>query len=269
VLYIRHCADCHGWEGRGNGALAHALIVKPPPLRRPELLTHNTEAELVGRILLGKDLTVPLAPAALPTTDAEVTALFTHLQRLSTTAWEQADEGAQVYDSLCVSCHGIYGGGEGLQAAALPAPPRDLSAPAYQSQVSDEELQQVITKGKGTMPGAAAVLTSEEVRAVIAFVRLLSPGYELYERFCAVCHGPDGTPPVVNPQDASGAEVVLEGLPTFDEDYFRAHSEDQVRSWVGHMLHENRTVMPHFSGELNAEEVRQILAYLRALLPES
>jgi hypothetical protein len=70
-------------------------------------------------------------------------------------------------------------------------------------------------------------------------VRLLSPGYELYDRFCAVCHGLDGTPPWVNPQDASGAEIVLEGLPTFDDEYFRIRSEDQVRSWVRHMLQEN------------------------------
>jgi hypothetical protein len=32
------------------------------------------------------------------------------------------------------------------------------------------------------------------------------------------------------------------------------------------MLKENRTVMPHFSGDLN--EVHQILAYLRSLSPE-
>jgi mono/diheme cytochrome c family protein len=269
VLYIRHCADCHGWEGRGNGALAHALIVKPPPLRRAELFTQNTESELVVRILLGKDLKVPLAPASLPDTEADVTALFTHLKRLPTIPWEQADAGAQVYDSLCVSCHGIYGAGDGLQASALPAPPRDLSTSLSQSQVSEEELLRVISDGKGAMPGAADVLSPDELHAVVAFVQLLSPGYELYDRFCAACHGPDGTPPVINPQDASGAEIVLEGLPTFDEEYFHTRSEDHMRSWIRHMLKENRTVMTHFSGELNTEEVRQILTYLRALPPES
>jgi len=34
------------------------------------------------------------------------------------------------------------------------------------------------------------------------------------------------------------------------------------------MLKENHTVMPHFSGDLNVEEVHQILAYLRSLSPE-
>ena len=269
ALYIRHCADCHGWEGRGNGALAHMLLVTPPPLRRAALFTQYTESELVVRVLLGKDLQVPFAPSSLPDTDAEVTALFTHLKRLPTISWEQADTGAQVYDSLCASCHGLYGAGDGLLAAALPVPPRDLSTTLSQSQISDEELWRVIADGRGAMPGAADVLTRDELRAVVAFVRLLSPGYELYTRFCAICHGPNGSPIAITLPDPSDADIVPAEIPTFDEEYFRIHSEDHVRLWIRHMLKENRTVMPHFSGELNAEEVRQIVAYLRSLPPES
>lgn len=269
VLYIRHCAGCHGWEGRGHGALGQVLVVQPPPLQRAELFAHNTEAELVARILLGKDLQVPITPASLPDSEAEVTALVTYLQRLPAIPWDQVEEGAHVYDSVCVSCHGIYGAGDGLLAAALPAPPQDLSASLFQSPASDEALARVIAEGKGAMPGAADVLSSDELRAVVAFVRLLSPGYELYDRFCAACHGPDGNPPGINSQDIFGAETVLAGIPTFDEEYFQTRSEDHLRLWVRHMLKENRVVMPHFSGGLNAEEVRQILAYLRSLLPAS
>jgi mono/diheme cytochrome c family protein len=269
TLYIRHCADCHGWEGRGNGALAHMLLTTPPPLRRTNLFTQYTESELVVRVLLGKDLQVPFASSSLLDTDAEVTALFTYLKRLPTVSWDQADKGAQVYDSLCASCHGLYGAGDGLLAAALPVPPRDLSTALSQNQVSDEELWRVIADGKGDMPGAADVLTPDEIQAVIVFVRLLSPGYELYDRFCAICHGPTGRPIAITLPDPSDADVVPTEIPTFDEEYFRTHSEDHVRLWIRHMLQENRTVMPHFSGELNAEEVRQIVAYLRSLPPES
>jgi mono/diheme cytochrome c family protein len=35
------------------------------------------------------------------------------------------------------------------------------------------------------------------------------------------------------------------------------------------MLKQHRAVMPHFGGDLNAEEIRQILAYLRSLAPQS
>src|ERR1043166_7659200 len=29
VLYIRHCARCHGWEGKGNGPVGQVLVKKP------------------------------------------------------------------------------------------------------------------------------------------------------------------------------------------------------------------------------------------------
>ncbi|MCS6926356.1 MAG: c-type cytochrome [Candidatus Binatia bacterium] len=268
VLYIRHCADCHGWEGRGNGPLSQMLIAQPPPLRH--VATQYSEAEFVARVLLGKDLRVPFATPAFPNTEEDVTALLAHLKRLPTIPWEQAEMGASVYDALCVSCHGIYGAGDGLQAAALPTPPRDLGAPSYQQQVSDEELWQIIANGKGAMPGTGDVLTPDEIRAVIAFVRLLSPGYELYDRFCAACHGPDGVPDTSTlSQEVLTPEFVPTPVPRFDEEYFRTRTDDYVRTWIRHMLKENRTVMPHFSGELNAEEVRQIFTYLRSLPPES
>ncbi|MEW6300224.1 MAG: c-type cytochrome [Thermodesulfobacteriota bacterium] len=242
VLYIRHCADCHGWEGRGGGALGRILIVEPPPLRRAEVTAQYTEAAFVARVLLGKDLRVPVAPAALPNTEADVTALLAYLKRLPTIPWEQAEAGAEVYDALCVSCHGLYGAGDGLQAAALPAPPRDLRAPAYQRQVSDAELWQVVAHGQGAMPGAADVLTPEELRAVIAFVRLLSPGYELYDRFCAVCHGPEGSPVVLSLPEAFAAELVPAALPRFDAEYFRTHADEHVGGGSGTCS--RRTVRP-------------------------
>jgi mono/diheme cytochrome c family protein len=265
VLYIRHCADCHGWEGKGGGPLAPLLEDQPPLLNRPELFTRYSEAELVVRILLGKELEVPLQATAGPRREEEVTTLLAHMRRLPTLAWDEIETGEQVYDSLCVSCHGIYGRGDGELTRRLPPPPRDLNTPPYQNPVSDEELRRVIADGRGAMPGAANVLSTDELHAVMAFVRVLSPGYELYNRFCSVCHGPDGHPPFSNPEDESGFEIVLEGIPTFDEEYFRSHREEHIRSWTQHMLKENRAVMPHFSGALNAEEARQILVYLRSL----
>jgi mono/diheme cytochrome c family protein len=263
VLYIRHCADCHGWEGRGNGPFAVLLEDKPPPLHRPELFTRYGEAELVARVFLGKELQVPLHAEAGPRSEEGVTTLLLHMRQLPTLPWDEIETGERVYDSLCVSCHGIYGRGDGELAPSLPTPPRDLNIPPHQ--VSDEELRRVIADGRGAMPGAGNVLSADELRAVMAFVRVLSPGYELYDRFCSVCHGPDGHPPFSHPQDESGFGIVLEGIPTFDEEYFLSHSEDHLRAWTQHMLKENRAVMPHFSGALNAEETRQILAYLRSL----
>lgn len=270
VSYIRHCAGCHGWEGRGNGPVAQQLEITPPSLRRSELFTQHTEAELVARILLGKDLKVPFAPAAVPDTEAEVTALLGHLRRLPTITWDKVHAGEDVYDSLCVSCHGVYGRGDGPMASALPAPPRDLSSPPYQSQANDEDLFRIISEGKGAMPGAKDVLKAEDLRAVVAFLRVLSPGYEFYDRFCTSCHGSEGRPPALAFQEAFGTPLGQEEQPpAFDQAYMQTHTDEHLRVWVRHMLKENRVGMPHFAGELNAEQVRQILTYLRNLPPAS
>jgi mono/diheme cytochrome c family protein len=154
-------------------------------------------------------------------------------------------------------------------APSLVPRPRDLGDPAYQKQVSDEALFRVISEGTKGMPGTADVLGVPERKAVIAFVRLLSPGYELYDRFCEVCHGGRGIPPEVAQEELFGGVFgkAPTHMPVFNAKYFQTHTDEQVRGWVRHMLKQNRAVMPHFAGELNAEEVRQILAYLRSLPP--
>jgi hypothetical protein len=47
ALYLRHCADCHGWEGRGDGPVARIFEVKAPRLRGAERFTQFREAELM------------------------------------------------------------------------------------------------------------------------------------------------------------------------------------------------------------------------------
>lgn len=265
ALYIRYCADCHGWEGRGDGPVAASLGTTPPPLRNTALFTRATEDELVARILLGKELRLPLTQTAFPQTEAEVTTLVNHLRSLPTIPWQLVREGQDLYDELCISCHGIYGRGDGVLATSLPFPPRDLSTPPYQSQVRDETLMRIIAEGKGAMPGVSAVLSEKDIRSVVAFVRLLSPGFEQYDRFCAVCHGQDGQPTGLVVQDLWGFQINQPGIATFDAAYFETQTDEQLRAWTRHMLKESRTVMPHFAGELNAKEVREILAYLRTL----
>lgn len=269
VLYIRNCADCHGWEGKGNGPVGQVLLKKPPSLRRPELFTQNTEAELVARILLGKDLSVPLAPEAIKDTEEDVSSLLAYLRRLPTISWETVAVGQEAYDSLCVSCHGIYGRGDGLMASSLSPQPRDLSDPVYHKQVSDKELFRIISEGRGAMPGVADVISAEDRHAVVTFIRLFSPGYELYDRFCGVCHGATGVPPEIAQkelfEELLGKNAPKSETPIFDKKYMQTHTDAQLREWVRHMLKEHRSVMPHFGGDLNAEQVRQILAYLRSL----
>jgi mono/diheme cytochrome c family protein len=229
-------------------------------------LTQSSEAELMARILYGRELAIPLDPRVVAPSDEEVTALLAYLRRLPTIPWADIGQGQDIYDSLCVYCHGIYGRGDGIMAQQLPIPPRDLSSPAFQHQVSDADMLRVIAEGRGAMPGMGEIMSAKEVESVVAFVRVLSPAFEQYNRLCAACHGPDGHP-LARPLEDTEDDAALEEVPmvVFNQTYFRTRPEAHVRSWVRHMLRQSRAIMPHFAGELSKEEIRQIIAYLRSL----
>jgi mono/diheme cytochrome c family protein len=125
----------------------------------------------------------------------------------------------------------------------------------------------IVADGQGAMPGVGDLMDAEQLQAVAAYVRLLSPGHQLYTRFCSVCHGADGHPPEMDTEAIGESEAMPEDLPrvAFTQTYFRIHSEEQVRQSVEDMLQHARAIMPHFNGDLSNEQVRAILRYLRGL----
>lgn len=87
---------------------------------------------------------------------------------------QQAREPAELFQRQCVACHGKKGRGDGPAAIALTPRPKDLTDKETMDQLSDEELLEVLTKGRGAMPGFGAILTPDELRAMAEYVRQLS-----------------------------------------------------------------------------------------------
>ena len=117
---------------------------------------------------------------------------------------EQVDRGERVYQTLCATCHGRYGRGDGPLASALQTPLPDFSDPAILGPRSDEQLLAAIT-GSDTeqhMPMAIGrVLQEGAVIDAIAYLRTLyvpgryaslPAGRDVYQASCWVCHGRDG-----------------------------------------------------------------------------
>ena len=59
-----------------------------------------------------------------------------------------ADDPARTYfATVCSSCHGASGAGDGLAAAALNPKPRNFTDAAWQASVTDEHLKKIILEG--------------------------------------------------------------------------------------------------------------------------
>jgi len=242
------------WEPLGDSARN---------LRQASLFLEDRDLDWINRILHGSAMPVTIQSSQTTATEEEVEEILRHLRRLPTLPWDDIIRGEKVYDSLCLSCHGIYGHGDGPVAKTLSTRPRDLLTLHYQQQVTDEILFQRISEGHGTMPGTVDVLSVDDRQAVVNFIRLLTPGYESYDHYCVWCHGNRGRPVSREILELLGQADTRESPPPFDQEFFRARTDEQLREGIRRMLTLNRAPMPHFAGDLTAEEVQQVLGYLR------
>ena len=255
TLFLRQCAPCHGKTGAGDGPDAEYYTSAPRNLRDGFLARYPTEV-LVRRIREGRALPLTVDPKALKARSDDVESLLTHLERLPRIDWRRVEEGWGLYVDRCESCHGPYGKpGQGLPAGVRR--PRDLSDPIYQRSLTDADLLAAVRHGRRHMPALVPRVPERAGPPLAAFVRVLSPGFELYSRHCASCHGDDGR------GAGSLMETVQAPTVVFDEAYFRDHKPEQIRLSVWHMVDQSKPVMPHFRWDLSEPEARAIVDYLK------
>lgn len=86
---------------------------------------------------------------------------------LATPAYQaKAEDAASTFSAKCVMCH--LKDGSGNKGMHVP----DLRSKAVQSK-SDAELSDIISKGKGIMPGYGSQLSKEEINGLVAYIRHL------------------------------------------------------------------------------------------------
>ena len=86
-------------------------------------------------------------------------------------SWAGAAEGKEVYTAKCAGCHGADGTAKPAIAKMMPTIPAKLGDAKVLAK-SDEDLKEVILKGKGKMRPVAGV-TEKQAADVVAFVRTL------------------------------------------------------------------------------------------------
>jgi mono/diheme cytochrome c family protein len=170
VLWLDHCAGCHGAEGRGDGPAAAWLLPRPPSLAVREF----TADHLARALWNGVAATSMPGWRDYPLED--LAALAAVVRGFSQVEAEPPNgatlaPGERVYRKHCEGCHGTGGAGDGFAAAELPIAPTDFRG----RRTTFTETLRVLEDGvEGTsMAPWTDRLTGEERSAVAHYVRSL------------------------------------------------------------------------------------------------
>ena len=89
-------------------------------------------------------------------------------------------EAKRLYATYCSNCHGVSGKGDGLAAKSLPVKPANHTDGKVMSQLSDQYLHDIISKGGSGigkspfMPAWGSLLKEQQIRNIISYMRSLS-----------------------------------------------------------------------------------------------
>jgi mono/diheme cytochrome c family protein len=83
--------------------------------------------------------------------------------------------GRSLFEVQCVACHGREGKGNGPAAAAMNPRPANLTNAPRMARLPDDSLVQVVTQGRKGMPGYQKLLSPEQIRELVFYVRSLKP----------------------------------------------------------------------------------------------
>ena len=81
-------------------------------------------------------------------------------------------DGTGTFKAKCAACHGADGSGNTVMGKKMAV--RDLRSAEVQKQ-SDAQLTGIIAKGKGKMPPFGKSLSGDQIRELVAHIRMLRP----------------------------------------------------------------------------------------------
>ncbi len=186
-LYVSYCQLCHGTDGKGDGALAKAMGIKPADLtttvrsRSDTILTKIISGN--GRqTITGRDRHNILSDAMPEWKDiftaAQIKSLIAYLRFIGSAKHELMGDpkvGFELYQQYCQVCHGVEGDGDGIMTRLMGIMPMDHTNPNETNRLSNQDLAKSILEGKGRfMPAWHNILSQSDVEALISYIRLLS-----------------------------------------------------------------------------------------------
>lgn len=274
-LYAEHCASCHGIDGNG-------LVPNARNFGDVDYMRGETPAEFYTIITEGRGADMPAFGEEL--TSDERWAVVYYVWHFSSTG-DTLQEGHEIYQGNCVSCHGEDGRSMILGAA-------NFSDQRFMANKSPSDLYVSVTQGQGSMPAWQARLSQDDRWAVIDYIRTFTYNPQLGEEGIvrADSTGSENERPECapymeqsNPFDWNDADVIATGQTFFNNTCAGCHGEDgtgrlpgildftdpttqaDMRNNPGKYLcsiAEGYQSMPRFKDKLSEEEMWQLLAWI-------
>lgn len=210
-VFRKHCVDCHGKSGRGDGALAKDVAIKPRNFRTGIFKFRSTpmgflptDADLTRTIRTG--VAGSMMPPFEDLTATEVTAVIAYLKSLSrrwkdpklvasprptpkVPAWlddpaktrAPGAKGRKTFTAHCASCHGDAGQGDGSASKGLrdvwgdPITPARLGVSHPRSGPAPGDLFRTVAMGLDGTPmlGHLETLGPDRIWELVAFIQSL------------------------------------------------------------------------------------------------
>jgi mono/diheme cytochrome c family protein len=225
-LYGSFCYACHDTNGKGNPTIRTSMP-ELPDFTTTTWQKSRTDADLNHSILEGKGKFMLPMKDKLGSVDAkEMVALV-----------RRFDGGKQIIP---------------LELPKAPGPP----APAVVTVPSTILTPAPGTGAKPELPRLAPEPLVAPSGEAAARIRI---GANIFQQFCMVCHGPDGTGSIMR--------ASMPPIPNFTiEGFHREHSDAQIKVSI---LDGKGTLMPANRGRVTPEQASDLVAYIRAFGPPS
>jgi mono/diheme cytochrome c family protein len=279
AVYEKHCAFCHGVDGKADTPVGRLLTPHPRNFADPVEMARVTVDRMYRTIKEGRPGTaMPAWGQVLSETQigdaidyvrslASPDALTLSVEQLS------LEIGRRVYEKECALCHGKDGRADTEAAKVLRPHPRNFADPIEMAQVDDGRMYSAIKLGRpGTaMGGRGELLSPAEIIDVMRYVRsLVQPlpkgmaqadldvavGEQIYRQRCVACHGENG-----DGQTSLGQSLVPRPLDFNKPEELAATSDKEMARVIAQGI--PGTAQAPWSGILNSEDIRRVIAFIR------
>lgn len=279
AIYKRHCAFCHGVEGKADTPVSRMLRPRPRNFADPVEMARVTFDRMHRAIKEGRPGTA-MAPWADVLTESVIGDVIDYIRSLtpagkSPLSAEQLsiEIGRRLYQRSCVVCHGVEGRADTAAAKVLSPPPRKFADPIEMARVDDGRMYSAIKLGRrGTgMASWGMLLSPAEIIDVMRYIRTLvqplpagmmladldiAVGRQIYGKHCVVCHGEKG-----NGQTKLGRHLFPHPRDFTNARQMAALSDKDLAQAIARG--KPGTAMAPWRGLLNSEDIRRVIYFIR------